>query len=75
MRHGPYSREQITAAGRPATCEPLSPGEDHYRYDGINFWRMHGEHSLLASAGDAPASGWWHRDSCNCPLCRGETTE
>jgi hypothetical protein len=75
MPHGPYTREQITAAGRPATCEPLSPGADRYRYDGINFWHTQAEHSFLAIASEAPPQGWWHKETCTCPLCRGETTQ
>ena len=39
-------------------------------YDGFDFWRQlrSGERQAVSRL-DVPASGWWHKPACNCPLC------
>jgi len=72
-RNGPYTRTQIIVAGRPAACE-FCDGAVPYHYDGINFWLTLGERSFLEDATKAPAGGWRHWQTCNCPLCCGPAT-
>ena len=41
-----------------------------YYYDGISFWVTTLDLTLGASFLSVPEDGWWHREGCNCPLCR-----
>jgi len=41
-------------------------------FDGIEFWVSVDQRPLrVALKSEIPWSGWWHKDSCNCRLCRG----
>ena len=69
-----YTKEQVLAAERVSWADPEGDDQSGYSYDGISFWRHHGDGSRqLTRAREAPASGWRHEEDCNCPLCRAAT--
>ncbi len=70
MSQALYTKEQILDAERVSWARPRN-AEVRYSYDGISFWRhRQGGVRTLTHAEEVPASGWRHREGCNCKLCR-----
>jgi hypothetical protein len=65
-----YTKAQVLAAERVSWADPESDDQAGYSYDGISFWRHARDGSRqLTRASEAPTSGWWHEEDCNCALC------
>ena len=71
MSQARYTKEQVLEAERASWAPAMTCDEAHYYYDGITFWHRPARGGYRATRPDeAPAGGWWHRDGCNCALCR-----
>lgn len=69
--HGGYPREAVLKAERWAWAGEVVEGHAEFSFDGIAFWRRDRAGALHVAAHlEVPARGWWHRPTCNCPLCR-----
>ena len=65
-----YDRDEVLRAERWAWAGAGRGRRAEFFYDGFDFWRQlrSGERQAVSRL-DAPASGWWHKPACNCPLC------
>jgi hypothetical protein len=70
--HGPYCREDVLFAGRPASYKNLI-GSAYY-FDGVDFWFFSSHGPSAVDVTGAPTVGWWHFPACGCRLCRGPRT-
>lgn len=61
------TRDQVERAERHAWAEQ---GGRKYFYDGIEFWVEGPLSRRQVPRSETPSDGWWHREGCNCPLCR-----
>ena len=62
--------EEVLETERPAWAAS-EVGGPCISFDGIEFW-VGADHRPLrvAQKSEIPSSGWWHKDSCNCRVCR-----
>lgn len=61
---------QVREAERMAWASSRGDDTPDYFYDGIIFWRLLPDGEMAGAHPDElPASGWWHREDCPCPLC------
>jgi hypothetical protein len=67
----PFTREQVTAAQRPAWAGGGEAGSTIYYFDGHDFFcrPLSGGQGPVSVRG-APEVGWRHRQGCRCLLCR-----
>lgn len=73
---GRYDRDAILKADRWAWAGEVTRQRAAFFYDGFDFWnqlRSGERHAVFRT--EAPASGWWHKPACNCPLCTGRTAD
>jgi hypothetical protein len=68
-----YDLDEVLEAERWAWAGDGHGRRADFFYDGFEFWRQlrSGERRAVSRL-DAPASGWWHKPSCNCRLCRAK---
>lgn len=64
-----FTRAQILAVARPAWAE--NDGFAYY-YDGLFFWVRDENGERAVRPEETPKSGWRHRETCNCPLCKSD---
>lgn len=67
MRSEGFSRDHVQQAERMAWAK--CNGRDYY-FDGTYFWLNKNGSRWALRAQQTPEQGWWHREDCNCPLCR-----
>ena len=72
LQGGRYDCAEVLKADRWAWAGEVTGKRAGFFYDGFDFWRrLRGGRRQAVSRLDAPASGWWHKPACNCPLCSG----
>jgi hypothetical protein len=62
-----YSLNDVLTAERPAWAEHEGVA---FHFDGICIWEQREGRWSSPTSDTVPQVGWWHRGSCNCPLCR-----
>ena len=67
---GPYSRDEVIGAGRPAASYVAGTENAVWHYDGETFWIILDHRCAVCGAEVAPRDGWWHADGCACELCQ-----
>ena len=62
--------DEVLETERPAWAGP-NKGICSIIFDGIEFWVTSDTGSRrVALKREIPLSGWWHKDGCNCRVCR-----
>jgi hypothetical protein len=65
---GHYTLSQVIATERQAWASTTGSRADFF-FDGIIFWRLTLTRRRVADPKELPLEGWWHKTTCNCPLC------
>ncbi len=69
-RRSHLTLEEVLDTERPAWAATAEGGPG-ISFDGIDFWVWGDSPSLrVARKSEIPSSGWWHKDGCNCRVCR-----
>jgi hypothetical protein len=67
---GRFTRAAVAGAERWAWAGEFRGRRAEFFYDGFEFWhQLRSGERWAVPPSDAPTDGWWHRPSCNCPLC------